>query len=128
MSINSKSYGIRVCSAFIHIFSSIWKAMIWTASAATLILLANSLLYACKISCFSPMQVLNAMTWFTAPVMEIMDQFLPSISWWIRFCSSFWDTSILVYVLAIEAGCIGLLVGSIRFLVELLNFGSINAQ
>ena len=128
MSIKSKSYGTRVFSAFLHIFSFAWKIMFWTAGVATVILFVNSFLYACKISCFSPVQVLNAMTWLTTPVMEALDQLLPSVSWWIRFCSSFWDTSMLVYVLAIEAGCIGLLVGCIRFMVELLNFSSIHAS
>ena len=86
------------------------------------ILFVNALLYAFKVGGFSPDQVVSAMSWVISPFLMLSDLVAPSISWFIRFSSSLWDVSSLVEIIAILAGILGMLVGTILFIREVFRF------
>lgn len=116
------SYPQRLWRAFTRIFGWGWKSMEVTAFVVGAILLVNGLLYAFKIGGLAPAQVVCAMSWFISPLLATLDLVAPPISWLIRFSSSLWDVSVLVEVIAIFAGLLGMISGTILFVRELFRF------
>lgn len=116
------SYPRRLWRAFTRIFSWGWKSMEVTMFIAGVFLLINGLLYAFRLGGFAPERVVAAMSWLITPFLMVMDLVAPPISWFIRFSSSLWDVSSLVEVMAIFAGIVGMLSGTILFVRELFRF------